>query len=194
MSQEIAFRLVLAVLAAGLYVNHHIIHRRPSVKRSAFTSGKKGIELWLVLTASLWTLALGLYAAGFPWFDYPVPLPPWLRWIGVAAMVACAPLSQWTYHALGAHFSKKLELRDDHLLIRSGPYRFVRHPMYATLFLCATATCLISANGIVIASAVAVAIVFLLRMRKEEAMLAERFGDEYREYRRQTWALVPKFV
>jgi protein-S-isoprenylcysteine O-methyltransferase Ste14 len=185
------FRLILVVLAAALYIDHHVIHRSPSVKRPALKLSLSNIELWLVLTASCWTLALVFYAAGFDWFNYTGPLPAWIRWTGVVAMVACAPLSRWTYHTLGVHFSKKLELREGHRLIRSGPYRFVRHPMYATLFLCAIATCLVSANYIVVGTVVAVAVVFLIRMKKEETMLIGRFGDEYRDYRRRTGALIP---
>jgi protein-S-isoprenylcysteine O-methyltransferase Ste14 len=195
MSHDTMFRLILGVLSVLLYINHHIIHRRPSVRRKARPKGSfGGLEFWLVVTASLWTVSLGFYAFGFKWFDYSAPLPQWLRWVGVAGMILCAPLSQWTYATLGAHFSKKLELRDDHQLIRSGPYRYVRHPMYSTLFLCATSTCLVSANLFVMATTCSVAVVFLLRMKKEEDMLVQRFGDTYREYRRQAGALLPRFA
>jgi protein-S-isoprenylcysteine O-methyltransferase Ste14 len=64
--------------------------------------------------------------------------------------------------------------------------------MYATLFLCAMSTCLISANYAVMATTVAVASIMLMRIKKEEAMLAARFGSEYDWWRQRTGALVPR--
>ncbi len=190
MSRELMFRAILAVLAVALYCNHHVLHGKPAGKRAPLT----GIELWLFITAWAWTTSLVLYVLGPPGLDPAAPLPEWLRWAGVVAMAACLPLSNWTYRSLGVHFSRKLELRKGHVLIQEGPYRYVRHPMYSTLFLCAGATCLISANYAVWATTLAVASVMLLRIKKEEAMLAEKFGDSYHSYRRRTGALVPRLL
>ena len=189
MSQEQLLRLVLAVLSVVLYINHHVLHRSPQKGATKAPTGL--IEASIGVTASLWTLSLALFVLNFDWFNYAVPLPLWLRWAGVVLMTACFPLSAWIYRALGEHFSKKLELQTNHRLIDNGPYRFVRHPMYATLLLCASATCLISANLIVMAMVGAVAVVFVLRIQQEEAMLVGRFGQEYSNYRRHTAALVP---
>lgn len=189
---EVVFRIMLATLAAFLYLNHHILHRKPQSKKKAVPL--RGVELWLIITPSLWTLCLVFYVVGFDWFSWSLPLPHWLRWSGVAAMVTCAPLSQWIYHALGENFSKTLELQPNHRLIQNGPYRYVRHPMYSTLFLCATATCLISANLYVLAASATVVIVIMLRIKKEEEMLLSRFGENYKKYRQQTGALLPKLL
>lgn len=189
MPQDFEFRVILAIVSVALYYNHHILHRNPSSRKA----GKvRGIEIMMLIVASLWTLTLILYVFGVGLFA--VPMPYWLRWAGVGLMLLCFPLSQWTYSELGRHFSKKLELQDDHQLIRSGPYRFVRHPMYSTLFLCALATCFITADLGVMITIVLVAIVFILRIRKEEAMLLTRFGERYREYQKQTAALVPGLI
>ena len=195
MTHDLLFRLILGVLAAGLYVNHHIIHRRPTIRRPARERERLGSnEYWLIATTLLWTLSLVLAVVNIGRFNFPMPLPEWVRWVGVTAMLACVPLSHWTYTTLGVHFSKKLELRGDHQLVNTGPYRYVRHPMYSTLFLCAGATCLISASLLVVLTTLPVAIVFLLRVRKEEGLLLGRFGDIYREYQGRTGALVPKLL
>lgn len=183
------FRLTLAVLSAAIYINHHIIHRSPHKASGPLV----GVEFWMVTFLLLWTLAIVLYVLGLAHFAHAA-LPQWLRWTGVGVMVACIPLSSWIYHTLGVHFSKKLELRTDHQLIDTGPYRFVRHPMYATLFLCAAGVGLISANLLIAATTVPVAVVMLMRMRKEEQMLVSRFGEKYITYREYTGALFPKLL
>jgi protein-S-isoprenylcysteine O-methyltransferase Ste14 len=64
--------------------------------------------------------------------------------------------------------------------------------MYSTFFLCLFSTSLTSANPVVIATSLAVMIVIGLRIEREEALLTERFGDQYVEYKRTTGAIVPK--
>jgi len=190
MFEDMTFRLIFAALAILLYVNHHVLHRRPPSKTKAAQASP--LETWLVFFLFVWTGSLALYVTGLGLSFYQLPLPLWARWTGVGLMLLCVPMSQWIYHTLGVHFSKKLELRGDHRLVREGPYRYVRHPMYTTLFVCALATCLVTASALTVASAVVVATLMLVRIKKEETMLITRFGDSYRAYMRTTGALVPK--
>lgn len=192
MPRDMIFRAILMALSAVLYYNHHVLHGKPPSKKKRAPA--RGVELSLTILASLWALALVLYAAAVPFADYGLPLWPSVRWTGVGLMTLCIPLSNKIYRELGVHFSKKLELQPNHELVLSGPYRYVRHPMYSTLFLCAGSTCLISANLYVMATTVAVAVVILLRIKKEEVMLTERFGETYASYQRRTGALVPRLL
>lgn len=187
---ELLLRVAMAGLAILLYVNHHHLHRH-----KPFPSGaKKGVEFWVIMAPSLWTLSLILYVTGLEWFNFSLPLPMWLRWTGVGLMASCIPLSHWVYTALGEHFSRKLVLREDHRLVSSGPYKYVRHPMYSLLFLCALSTCLISGNILVMGTTLLVVAVMLVRIRKEETILSERFGEEYAAYRQKTGALLPRGI
>lgn len=186
-SSEMWLKVALGAMALVLYVNHHHLKRKKPFPRAS-----RGIEFWVVVGPSLWTASLILYVIGVEWHNITLPLPLWLRWVGVALMALCFPLSQWVYNALGEHFTRRLALRDDHKLVMKGPYKYVRHPMYSVLFLCAIATCLISANVFVLATTLVVAVIMLARIRKEERMLQERFGTAYKDYQRRTGALVPR--
>lgn len=190
MSNEVVFRAVLAVLTVMLYYNRHLAHgRRPPRKRPL-----GGLETCVIVVPTLWTISLVLYVLGFEWFDYSVPLPLWLRWVGVVVMALCLPLSSLVYRKLGAHSSKSLEVQKNHRLVTDGAYRYVRHPVYATLILCAVGACLVTANLVVSAMAAAVALVLWLRIKKEETILVARFGDEYRAFMARTGALIPKLL
>ncbi len=80
-------------------------------------------------------------------------------------------------------------------LVTNGPYRFIRHPMYAAIFLIGIGISLHSANWIVaLAYLLPVTGMYLFRISDEEEMMIEQFGDEYREYMRRTGRLVPKLI
>ncbi len=188
MQEDIVFRAILTVLAIALFLNHR--YHGTQFEKSKKVVGV--IEVGLPIAASVWTISLILYIIGFKWFAFTMPIASGVRWVGVAAMTSCIPLSVWVYRTLGAHFSMKLQLLDHHQLVNSGAYRYVRHPMYATFFLCAIATILITAHYVVAVTGAVTALFMVLRIRNEEAMLLERFGDEYRAYQETTGALMPK--
>jgi protein-S-isoprenylcysteine O-methyltransferase Ste14 len=110
----------------------------------------------------------------------------------------CAISSFWirskAISALGRFWSLHVEIRENHEFVRSGPFRFVRHPAYFSMVLELAALALIC--GALWTLAV-VPLVFIpalyLRIRIEEAALIEKFGPDYVEYRRHTPALIPAF-
>jgi len=123
----------------------------------------------------------------------------WMRspalWQTIASsllFVAACALSWTGAFALGRQHRVDAALNADHKLIRSGPYRFVRHPIYASML------CVVAGTGILIAPLYLLApglAVFLagtvIRMRVEDALLAARFGDDFRQYRRTVPQLIP---
>lgn len=121
-----------------------------------------------------------------------VPLPGWLQWLGVFLGLASLPLIWWVQDSLGSNFSTTLHLRQEHTLVTSGPYRWVRHPMYSVLFLLLVSVFLLTANwlvgGVFLLS---LTLIVLFRLRKEEAVMLEKFGQEYRQYMQRTGRFLP---
>ena len=93
--------------------------------------------------------------------------------------------------SLGSNWSGEVRIATEHRLVRSGPYRFIRHPIYTALLGMYCGTILVSGE---IHAAIALALVTVAYWRKirlEERALAESFGAEHEAYRRETWAWVP---
>ena len=122
-----------------------------------------------------------------------VELPDGLRLAGALYALLLMPwLLHWTQTSLGRNVSTTVIIRADHELITSGPYRWVRHPLYVLGALFLTSLSLIAASWVLFTGLLFALIFGLLRTPKEEAMLAEHFGDAYRDYQRRTGRYFPK--
>jgi len=123
-----------------------------------------------------------------PELDIPAPL----RGLGLILVVAGVVFSLWAIATLGRHYDLELEIHRDHELVRSGPYRIVRHPVYTGLALHFAGACLATGNLPLIAGTLLVIYPALyLRAKTEERLLRERFGSVYDEYARRVGMLVP---
>ena len=124
---------------------------------------------------------------------FQLDLPGALRWLGAALWVLSLVLLLWVHRALGRNFSGLLRTRADHELVTWGPYRWVRHPMYPTFLLLSAGMLLLTGHWLLGAPPfVGVALVMALRTPREEAMLIERFGDEYRVYAERVGRYLPR--
>jgi protein-S-isoprenylcysteine O-methyltransferase Ste14 len=122
-----------------------------------------------------------------------VPDSTLVRNSGIALTFVGAAVAIWARYSLGQYWSGRVTLKEDHQLIRVGPYAYVRHPIYSGLLLAMAGTAFVIGEwrGVI---AVLLAIVeFSRKAAKEEALLATEFGDQYREYRRQAGFLTPRF-
>jgi protein-S-isoprenylcysteine O-methyltransferase Ste14 len=122
-----------------------------------------------------------------------MPGMPAVAWVGVGAAVLGLLLRLWAVLALRERYTRTLLLvGNDHTIERGGPYRFVRHPGYLGSLLCLNGIALASGNAPVLAaSIVATLAAYAYRIRIEDAMLVDRFGAAYEEYRHEVRALVP---
>jgi protein-S-isoprenylcysteine O-methyltransferase Ste14 len=121
-----------------------------------------------------------------------IAIPEALQWVGVVLTLAGIAFSLWAMVTLGRHYDLVLEVHHDHELIRRGPYRRVRHPLYTGLGLHFAGVCLATGNLLLIAGTLLVTYpAFYLRARAEERLLREQFGAEYETYAREVPMLVP---
>jgi protein-S-isoprenylcysteine O-methyltransferase Ste14 len=79
-------------------------------------------------------------------------------------------------------------------LVTTGPYRWIRHPMYSAALLLLVATALLTANVIIAFGGLGMFALLAARSRVEEQRLVDKFGDAYRNYQRTTGRFVPRFA
>jgi len=122
-------------------------------------------------------------------------LPDWLGWAGSGLFVA-AILLLWRSHAdLGRNWTMTVGLRDEHALITEGIFKHIRHPMYAAHILWAIAQILILHNWLAAYPFLFTSTLqYLIRVRSEEEMMIEKFGEEYKQYMTVTGRIVPKLI
>ena len=154
-------------------------------------------EGWVLfyLRVAIFILLVALVVLGFVHpFHSRLPVSAGWRWLGLGLSTAALALWFWTHLTLGRLWSAKLRLREDHQLRVSGPYTLVRHPMYTAIVVWAAGLGLLVANRLPLLFAALAAIVFVGRAPREEQMMIEQFGDEYRAYRKSSGRFLPKIV
>ena len=119
---------------------------------------------------------------------YPVQ-----AWIGLFTLIAAMALLYRTHRDLGRLWSMTLELRGEHKLVTYGVYKSLRHPMYSAFWLWAVSQAFLLPNWVAgLAGLVGFGVLFFARVNREERMMVEKFGDEYRAYMARTRRIIPR--
>jgi protein-S-isoprenylcysteine O-methyltransferase Ste14 len=121
------------------------------------------------------------------------PLPTWVRWLGIVTGFLCSFLMYWTLSSLGKNLTDTVVTRAEATLVTQGPYRWVRHPFYVTTALLMASVTVLAANWLIGAGSVLVLGLLAVRTPKEERMLIEKFGQQYRDYMSKTGRFIPRF-
>lgn len=136
-----------------------------------------------------------MYNRGVPWSGVMIArfVPHGQFWAAVGAAITCigVAIAIWARTILGTNWSGIVTVKQDHTLIRTGPYRTVRHPIYSGLILALFGTALTLGQVRDLVAIVVVFLTLLIKSRTEEQFMTEQFGREYEEYRRTTRALIP---
>jgi protein-S-isoprenylcysteine O-methyltransferase Ste14 len=108
-----------------------------------------------------------------------------LTWIGIS-------IALWARWHLGQYWSARVTLKEDHQLIRTGPYAYFRHPIYSGIDLAAIGGALAIDDWRCVAGVCLIIVGYWIKAKKEESMLLAQFGEAFKEHRRNTGFLIPK--
>ena len=161
-------------------------------KKTEVTEARPSRLLRLLLLAVMFTLLLtGRFRFGALAWRF-VPEYPWTRWAGIFITATGIALAAWARHHLGANWSDKVALKIDHQLIRSGPYAFLRHPIYSGVLLAVAGTALAVGEWRGIVVLVVMTVNYWFKAAREDRILSGKFGDAFEEYRRRAGFLMPR--
>jgi protein-S-isoprenylcysteine O-methyltransferase Ste14 len=125
------------------------------------------------------------------WHSGVLAYAAWMGWAGVAITVLGFVITFWARFTLGGNWSSNVTIKVEHELVRSGPYRWVRHPIYTGMIvaLAGTAVARDQWRGVVAVALMWVA--FTIKRMKEEQFMRQTFGAHYLEYSQTTGAIFP---
>jgi protein-S-isoprenylcysteine O-methyltransferase Ste14 len=112
-------------------------------------------------------------------------------WVGVMLVAAGLGFSVWARQHIGRNWSGTVEVKQDHQLICTGPYRFVRHPIYTGILIAFLGTAIVVGQWSGILAMLIACGSFWRKLTLEERFMRETFGSAYEEYRVRTAALIP---
>jgi len=178
--------LVLLIILLWPYINDHFTR-----KHLNYFSKKERLLLIYMFIGFILLPILYIFSTWFSFFDYYLP-----KRLGFLSAI-CYGSGIWLFfraHAdLSPFWSPGLEIKEGHLLITKGLFKWVRHPMYASLVLIAVSQIFMLQNWIVGPAFLVLAIPFYIHhVQREEQQLIMHFGNEYLLYMEQTNALFPK--
>lgn len=115
----------------------------------------------------------------------------WAQIVGDVFCVLGLFVTLWARTTLAGNWSSDVTFKQGHELIRRGPYRFVRHPIYTGLLMMCLGAAIEIARLHSWLAVPLMAIAFWLKLKQEERLMLSHFPDEYRDYQKQVKALVP---
>jgi protein-S-isoprenylcysteine O-methyltransferase Ste14 len=188
-------KVVFVVLVIGWYLIRYEYARRSRREKIASTArGPRETALLLTSLSGLGILPLIYVATAIPRFA-AYTFHPIAAWLGVFFAAAALGMFQLTHRALGRNWSVSLDLREDHQLVTDGIYWKIRHPMYSAFWLWAIAQALLLPNWVAgFAGLVGFGTLYFGRVEREERMMLDNFGNNYRAYMERTGRIFPPIL
>jgi protein-S-isoprenylcysteine O-methyltransferase Ste14 len=152
-------------------------------------------QSWRSLVAQRLPVLLGVLLISLPVVPYPLSQAflrePWAAAAGVVLCVLGLCIAVWARHRLAGNWSALVTLKKDHELIESGPYRFVRHPIYTGILAMLLGTAVVMGRLGGWMGFLCVTLGFWMKLKHEEALMLRHFPDKYPAYQTRVKALVP---
>ena len=193
---ENIFRILAAViLITGMVISSYFrmkADRDTGEKISRKADGNVMMTFIKIGGLILW-LSPFVYLINPAWMAWSkIGLPEWARWVGVVVGILCDLGIYWLFSSIGSGITPTSATRTEHKLVTSGPYRWVRHPLYTVGSSMFVAFGLMADNWFIALLGVLAFVGMAIRTPREEANLIEKFGDEYREYMKRTGRFLPR--
>ena len=195
MTPEIVFRILIilsfiAMFGIRIYFQSKVMGEKREVKIQENT-----LSLAAGSIAALTTLTFGAEYIFFPGtfqFTYLLDYPDWLRWLGVLSLAFGILLLFLAHYHLGKSFSSLVVSKEDHQLVTSGPYRWIRHPIYTAYLLNYVGGGLVASNLVLtFVPVIFFGLMIINRIPREEAVMREEFGQDYVALAKRTGRLLP---
>jgi protein-S-isoprenylcysteine O-methyltransferase Ste14 len=193
---ENTFRILAAIiLLTGLGISAY--YRRKADRESAEKVSRRADGRVMATIIKIGGLVLWLtplvYLLNPLWMAWSkIGLPESVRWLGIVIGFLCTAGIYWVFSSIGRNITPTSATRKEHKLVTSGPYHWVRHPLYTVGSSIFISLGMIADNWFIAALGLWAFIAMAVRTPKEEANLIEKFGDEYREYMKRTGRFFPK--
>ncbi len=200
MYMESIFRIAFWLIFGGMLALQAVYALRLRLAGQHTSSNRKAVvrEGWLIpairaFRSMLLLAFLVLYVMHPPWFGaLSVPLPDALRWLGFALGVLSLAHYAWARNTLGKEWSSCLRMGEQHRLVTTGPYAWIRHPIYTAMIAFLTSLALVTANWLLVAFLIISIVDLAIRIPREEQMMIETFRDAYEGYMQTTRRIFPK--
>jgi len=195
MNDETPFRILLIFVSVVQTVISLRYLKKAKAGSTIFRRREEGILLSIAIV--VFYLAYGVavvtYFLNPNWMAWSAfVVPSWIRWVGIVPLLFGAFWIIWGLHHIGDNITVSIKTREDHALITTGPYHWVRHPLYAAGIIESVGVCLMMANWFVAISAGLFWTLIALRTPMEEQKLIEKFGDKYCRYMQRVGRFMPR--
>jgi protein-S-isoprenylcysteine O-methyltransferase Ste14 len=182
------FTNVFGILVILVFLSDYLIPRQKNRSAQRPVQHKDRGSFLLIYISTLLGFAAGIVLR----YQNKGILTGVFQYIGLLVMLTGSLFRSWSLVSLGTFFSRIVQIETEHRIIKTGPYRWIRHPAYTGMIV--TNVGVIMALGTWLGALIVLVLMLvstLYRIRVEEALLLETFGNEYRDYMSQTWRLFP---
>jgi protein-S-isoprenylcysteine O-methyltransferase Ste14 len=196
MNEDLIFRiLVITMMLSAFSVSSYYRRKAQQSSGDEIDRRQEGDFIMIALRIGgglIWLLILA-YMISPPAITWAtIPLPSWLRWLGILGGFTAVISLIWMFRSLGMNITDTVVTRREHTLVTHGPYRWIRHPLYTFGALLFLSLSLVTQIWLIPLLAIPTMAILMQRTSIEEKSLQDRFGEEYTQYSESTGRFFPR--